>query len=73
MRAGPAEGARGPRFLPLSSTAWPPAHSTAIPYPYLSGSVANRRNMRAATALLEEAGWQVDASGILRNAAGTPF
>lgn len=36
------------------------------------GTVANRKNLRAATALLEQAGWTVQ-DGILKNAAGEPF
>jgi microcin C transport system substrate-binding protein len=32
--------------------------------------LADRRNMRLARALLEEAGWEVDSAGALRNAAG---
>jgi peptide/nickel transport system substrate-binding protein len=40
--------------------------------PVGDGSVANRANLRRATALLAEAGWS-DADGTLRNADGTPF
>lgn len=36
------------------------------------GSVANRRNIRAATALLAEAGYTVDASGVLKDPTGQP-
>lgn len=41
--------------------------------PESDGSPANRRNLRRAMALLEEAGWTSGADGILRNAEGTPF
>jgi microcin C transport system substrate-binding protein len=34
---------------------------------------ALRRNLLKARALLEEAGWQLDSGGTLRNAAGEPF
>ncbi|WP_296639426.1 extracellular solute-binding protein [Roseinatronobacter sp.] len=72
MRAGPAEG-RVAAFLAPFADSLAPGTLDGYTLPVSDGSVANRRNMRAATALLEEAGWQVDASGILRNAAGTPF
>lgn len=72
MRAGLAEG-RVAAFLAPFADSLTPGTLTGYTLPVSDGSVANRRNMRAATALLEEAGWQVDASGILRNAAGTPF
>ena len=32
--------------------------------------LSDRRNMRQAKALLEDAGWEVDSAGVLRNAAG---
>ena len=72
MRAGPAEG-RVAAFLAPFVDSVAPGTLDGYTLPVSDGSVANRRNMRAATALLEEAGWQVDASGILRNAAGAPF
>jgi peptide/nickel transport system substrate-binding protein len=40
--------------------------------PAADGSEANRKGLRAATRLLEEAGWVV-TDGVLRDAAGTPF
>ena len=40
--------------------------------PVSDGSEANRANLRAATALLEEAGWTVQ-DGVLKNAAGEAF
>ncbi len=50
------------------------AHDALEPYalPVSDGTEANRRNIRRAMALLEEAGWQVE-SGVLRNDAGQPF
>ena len=38
-----------------------------------TGPSALRENLKKARALLEQAGWKVDASGILRNAKGEPF
>ncbi len=40
--------------------------------PVGDGSEGNRKNIRTATALLEEAGWTVQ-DGILKNAGGEPF
>jgi peptide/nickel transport system substrate-binding protein len=40
--------------------------------PVSDGSEANRAGLRAATKLLEEAGWTVQ-DGVLKNAAGEPF
>jgi peptide/nickel transport system substrate-binding protein len=40
--------------------------------PVSDGSEANRKNIRAATDLLAEAGWAVQ-DGVLKNAAGEPF
>ena len=40
--------------------------------PIGDGSEANRKNIRSATALLEEAGWTVQ-DGVLKNAAGEAF
>ncbi|MDQ2065421.1 extracellular solute-binding protein [Xinfangfangia sp. CPCC 101601] len=41
--------------------------------PVSDGSAGNRRNIRAAAALLEEAGWSVGTDGVLRNATGEAF
>lgn len=40
--------------------------------PVSDGSEANRKNLRRAVALLEEAGWRID-NGVLVDAAGQPF
>lgn len=40
--------------------------------PVTDGSEANRAGLRAATALLEQAGWTVQ-DGVMKNAAGEPF
>ncbi|MEM8571807.1 MAG: extracellular solute-binding protein [Pseudomonadota bacterium] len=49
-----------------------PGALDAYALPASDGSPRNRRNMRAATGLLQEAGWQVE-DGVLRNADGEPF
>ncbi len=41
--------------------------------PVSDGTEMNRRNLRQAAALLQEAGWTVDDAGILKNAEGAPF
>lgn len=41
-----------------------------IPHVSSADRLQDRRNLRQATALLEEAGWTIDGSGVLRNAAG---
>ncbi len=41
--------------------------------PVSDGTEMNRSNLRKAAALLEDAGWKVDDSGILTDAQGTPF
>jgi len=41
--------------------------------PVSEGDQANRKNIRAAAALLEEAGWTVGDDGVLKNAKGQPF
>ncbi|SEN75676.1 peptide/nickel transport system substrate-binding protein [Pseudorhodobacter antarcticus] len=39
----------------------------------IADNATNRKNIRAAKGLLEQAGWAPDAAGVLRDAAGTPF
>ncbi|NHB77301.1 extracellular solute-binding protein [Rhodobacter calidifons] len=51
----------------------PPGAIEGYALPVSDGTQANRRNIRAATALLEEAGWTVGSDGALKNAAGEPF
>jgi hypothetical protein len=38
-----------------------------------TGPNALRDNLKKARTLLEQAGWNVDAEGVLRNAKGEPF
>ena len=51
----------------------PPDAIDGYAMPVSDGSQTNRKNIRAAAALLEEAGWMVGEDGVLRNAAGAPF
>ena len=50
----------------------PPGTLEGYALPVSDGSEANRKNLRRATALLEEAGWRVD-QGQLIDAKGQPF
>lgn len=50
----------------------PPGTLEGYALPVSDGSEANRKGIRAATALLQEAGWTVK-DGVLRNARGDPF
>ncbi len=67
-----AEGRVAALLEPLRDDLLPGAIS-GYELPKTDGKPANRRNIRAAAALLEEAGWRVGEDGILRNAAGEPF
>lgn len=51
----------------------PPGAIEGYALPVSDGSQANRKNIRAAAALLDEAGWTVGDDGVLKNAAGEPF
>lgn len=68
----PAEG-RELEYLEPYRAELPPGTIEGYALPTSDGSAANRRNIRAATKLLEEAGWVVGDDGILKNAAGEPF
>lgn len=71
MRPGPAQGRVLDLLQPFADTVLPGAlEGYALP---VSDSRANRRNLREATRLLAEAGWQADASGVLRDAGGEAF
>jgi peptide/nickel transport system substrate-binding protein len=72
MTPGPVEG-REAEFLAPFATDLLPGTLEGYTLPTSDGSVNNRANMRAAAALLEEAGWTPDNAGVLRNAAGEPF
>ena len=70
MQPGPAEG-RVRALLEPFADSLPPGALEGYALPVAEGS--NRRNLRAATRLLNEAGWQADASGVLRDSAGRAF
>lgn len=71
MTAGPAQGLVAEALAPFADTLLPGAiEGYALP---VSDARSNRRNLRAATALLTEAGWQADSAGVLRNASGEAF
>ncbi len=72
MRDGPAEGQVRAILEPLSEHLLPGALE-GYSLPVSDGSVANRANLRAATALLAEAGWEADSAGVLRNPQGRAF
>ncbi|MCC1480664.1 extracellular solute-binding protein [Roseibaca sp. Y0-43] len=72
MRPGPAQGRVAELLAPFADSLTP-GTLEGYTLPVSDGSVANRGNMRAATRLLAEAGWQADDAGVLRNAAGEAF
>ena len=71
MDPGPAEGRVRALLEPFADTLLPGALE-GYELPTGDGSERNRRNLRRAVALLEDAGWKVQ-DGILKNAQGTPF
>ena len=71
MDHGPAEGRVAELLAPFAADL-PPGAIEGYSLPVSDGSEANRAGIRRATALLEEAGWQVQ-DGVLRNAEGTAF
>ncbi len=68
----PAEGRVLDLLTPFAAEL-PPGAIDGYALPVSDGTQANRKNIRAATALLEEAGWTVGDDGILKDAAGKPF
>lgn len=72
MQPGPATGKVAELLAPFAAGLLP-GTLEGYDLPVSDGSPQNRRNMRAALQLLEEAGWRADADGVLKNAAGVPF
>ena len=72
MKPGaPAEGPVRALLEPFADSLLPGAlDGYALP---VAQDRSNRRNIRKATALLEEAGWTVGEDGVLRNAEGKAF
>ena len=68
----PAQGREAELLAPFAADL-PPGTLEGYALPVADGTEANRRNIRAAMALLEEAGWAVAPDGALKNAAGEPF
>ena len=68
----PAEG-RELELLEPFKAELPPGAIEGYALPVSEGDQANRRNVRTAAALLEEAGWTVSDDGVLKNADGQPF
>lgn len=69
--AAPAPAEEAALLDPFLATL-PPGTLEGYALPVSDGSEANRKGIRAATRLLEEAGWTVQ-DGTLKNAAGQPF
>ena len=67
----PAEGREQALLAPFADSLLPGALE-GYALPVSDGSEANRKGIREATRLLEEAGWTVQ-NGVLTNAAGIPF
>jgi peptide/nickel transport system substrate-binding protein len=67
----PANGRELELLQPFAETL-PPGTIEGYALPVADGAT-NRKNIRAAKALLEEAGWVADAAGVLKNAEGKPF
>lgn len=68
----PAEG-RELELLEPFKAELPPGTIEGYALPVSDGKQGNRKNIRAAAKLLEEAGWTVGDDGILKNAKGEPF
>ena len=71
MGEGPAEGRVRDLLAPFADSLAPDALE-GYALPVSDGTEANRRNIRRAMALLEEAGWQVQ-DGVLRDKDGRAF
>ena len=67
----PAEGREKALLAPFADSLLPGALE-GYALPVSDGSEANRKGIREATRLLQEAGWTV-TDGVLTNASGTPF
>lgn len=70
--SGPANGRVAELLAPFKDTLEPGTVEGYAP-PVSDGSALNRKNIRAAMKLLNEAGWRADDKGVLRDAAGTEF
>jgi peptide/nickel transport system substrate-binding protein len=68
----PAEGRELELLQPFQAEL-PPGAVEGYALPVSDGDQTNRKNIRAAAKLLEEAGWTVGDDGVLKNARGEPF
>ena len=68
----PAEG-RELKLLQPFAAELPPGAIEGYALPVSDGDQTNRKNIRAAAKLLEEAGWTVGDDGVLKNGKGEPF
>ncbi len=71
MRPGPAEGKVRQLLAPFADSLLPGALE-GYTFPVSDGSERNRKNIRRAMGLLEQAGWTVQ-DGVMKNARGEPF
>jgi peptide/nickel transport system substrate-binding protein len=67
----PAEGRELELLQPFAAEL-PPGAIEGYALPVSDGDQTNRKNIRAAAKLLEEAGWTVGDDGILKNAKANP-
>ena len=72
MSHGPAEG-RVAEFLAPYEGSLLPGMLEGYSLPEGDGTERNRRNLRKALGLMEEAGWTLGDDGLLKNDAGEPF
>jgi peptide/nickel transport system substrate-binding protein len=69
---GAAEGREAEILAPFAADLPPDTLERAVTQPESDGSGRNRRNLRRAAMLLEDAGWRLEG-GTLRDAQGRPF
>ena len=73
MQPGTPASGRELELLEPFKAELPPGAIEGYALPVSDGDQTNRKNIRAAAALLEEAGWTVGEDGVLKNANGEPF
>jgi peptide/nickel transport system substrate-binding protein len=73
MTPGAAAPAEEAALLSPFAADLPPGTIDGYALPVSDGTEANRRGIRAATRLLEDAGWTIGADGLLRDGKGAAF